>query len=170
MSEQNNVTLSATEDIIKEKLTSDTQKNALDFVAFMKANEMPPKLVAENCWTFAYSEEAIHACVLAIYPDESGIGWTIFDNPLTSQYDDFPANDKLKEFAWAHVNLCTSCGGSSGCGKQPGRCKTIFGKKYDNVCTSEVAFRNPDTETLKTIMQMIGIWKLHIDNDKQKGE
>ncbi|MCL2641474.1 MAG: hypothetical protein FWD53_11550, partial [Phycisphaerales bacterium] len=91
-----------------------------------------------------------------------------FDNPLTSKYDDFSVDDQLKEFAWAYVNKCTSCGGSSGCGKQPGRRKTIFGKEFDHICTSEVAFRNPDIGTLKKITQMIDIWKLHIDNEKRK--
>jgi len=154
------------EDAIGELLTSDMLKNALDFVAYLGTNDMMPKLVAENCWTFAYLEEAIHVCVLAIYPDENGIGWTIFDNPLTSKYDDFQVDEHLKEFARAHINICTSCGGSSGCGSQPGKHITIFGKEYDNICTSEVAFRNPDSEALKKIKQLIEAWKLHIDNPR----
>jgi len=47
----------------------------------------------------------------------------IFDNPLTKHFDDFRLDEQLKEFAWAHVNICTSCGGSSGCGSQPGQTK-----------------------------------------------
>ena len=74
-------------------------------------------------------------------------------------------NEQLKEFAWAHVNICTSCGGSSGCGSQPGQTKTILGKEFNHLCTSEVAFWNPDAEALGKIMQMIDIWKAQVSSD-----
>ena len=152
------------EDVFKEKLAGKNQQNALDFIAFLRKNEMSPKVADENCWTFSYSDGAEHVCVLCIYPDEDGIGWTIFDNPLTSKYDDFQVDEKLKEFALANVKICAvSQGLPCGCGNEPGRRKTVFGKVFDNVCTSEVGFRNPDDESLKKIMQMLDIWKLHID-------
>ena len=154
------------EDEFKAKLGGEELKNALGFIAYMRAGGMTTS--AEQPNRFWYHGRNV--CILIIHPIDGKTGWTICDNPLTGQYDDFPASDKLKEFAWAHVNICTSCGGSSGCGKQPGRSKFIFAKNFDNVCTSEVAFRNPDAETLKTIMQMIDIWKLHIDSEKNNGE
>jgi len=62
--------------------------------------------------------------------------------------------NKLKAFALAHVNICTTghCAGS------PGVRKTILGKEFNNVCTSEVAFFAPGTGTLQNVMKMIEIW------------
>jgi len=138
------------EDDIKNKLSGDNQKNALDFVAFLRAAGMTNH--AEHTSAFEYNGEWV--CILIINDG----GWMMFDNPLTSKYDDYPLDEDLKEFAWAHVNICTSCGGSAGCGKQPGREKTILGRKFENVCTSEVAFFDPDAGALQKVKQMIEIW------------
>jgi hypothetical protein len=155
--EKKNLTI---EDEINEKLTGDAQKNALDFVAYMRANGMTSD--AEHSNAFRYYAKWV--CILCVYPDDNGMGWTIFDNPLSGQYDDFPVDDDLKEFAWAHVNICGQCG----CPSKPGIRKTIFGKEFDNVCTSEVAFRNPDAETSGKIKQMIEVWKNCIDEELKK--
>jgi len=66
-------------------------------------------------------------------------------------------DEGLNEFAWSHVNMCTSCG------SQPGRSKTIFGKDFNSVCTSEVAFWNPNADALNKIIRMIDIWKESVD-------
>jgi len=160
MSEQNNVdNRLKIEDELNEALSGDGLKNALDFIAYMKANGMTTH--AEHHSAFEYKGEWV--CIVCIIPVDGVPGWVIFDNPLTSKFDDFPVGDDLKEFAWAHVNICTSCGGSSGCGSQPGRTKIIFGKEFKNICTSDVAFWNPDTDALKKIMQLIDIWKKSVD-------
>ena len=122
---------------------------------------------SEHSNAFRYMDEWV--CIVCIYPDDRGIGWTIFDNPLCGrQYEDFPVDEYLKDFARSHVNICghfTSGGKHCGCGNQPGAHKTIFGKEYDNVCTSEVAFRNPDAETLYKIEKLIDAWKLNIEGN-----
>ena len=138
------------EDEIKRKLSGDMQKNALDLVSFLRSMGMTNH--AEHTSAFEYNGEWV--CILVINDG----GWMLFDNPLTSKFDDFPVCERLKEFAWAHVNVCTSCGGSSGCGSQPGRTKIVFGKEFDNVCTSEVAFFDPGAGTLENVKQMIEIW------------
>jgi len=147
------------EDDLTAALSGADQKNALDFIAYMKANGMMTH--AEHTSAFEYKGEWV--CIVCIIPIDGVPGWTIFDNPLTSKFDDFPVDEHLKEFAWAHVNICTSCGGSAGCGSQPGRNKTILGKEFANVCTSDVAFWSPDADALSKIMQMIDLWIEHVD-------
>ena len=148
------------ENEINDALKDDAQKNALDFIAYMKESGMTTH--AEHHNAFEYKNEWV--CIVCIIPVDGVPGWVIFDNPLTSKFDDFPADADLKELAWAHVNICTTCGGGSGCGSQPGRRKVIFGKEFDNVCTSEVAFWNPDSAALGKITRMIDIWKAGVDN------
>ena len=155
MSEQNNASARLKiENELMEALSGDRLSNALDFIAYMKASGMT--IHAEHYGAFEHNGEWV--CIVCIIPIDGVPNWTIFDNPLTGKFDDFPADEDLKEFAWAHVNVCTSCGGSSGCGSQPGRNKTIFGKEFKNVCTSDVAFWNPDIESLNKIKRMIDIW------------
>jgi len=147
------------EDDLAATLTGDRLKNAQQFIAFMKENGMT--LHQEHSTAFEYNGEWV--CIIITMPIGGEPGWVIFDNPLTSKFDDFPVDEHLKGFAWEHVNICTTCGGSSGCGSQPGRDKIIFGKEFNNVCTSEVAFWNPDGDALSKIMQMISIWKKSVD-------
>jgi hypothetical protein len=143
------------EDELTAALNGDRLHNALDFIAFMKDNGMTTH--AEHHSAFEYNGEWV--CIVCIIPIDGEPGWVIFDNPLTSKFDDFVADEDLKKFAWEHVNICTSCGGSAGCGSQPGRTKMIFGKEFENVCTSETAFWNSDADALGKIKRMIGIWK-----------
>jgi len=164
MPESKNTQIKIENDIINA-LSGDKLESALNFIAYMKASGMTPHY--EHQGAFEYKGEWV--CIICIIPLDGEPGWVIFDNPLTSKFDDFPVysdlpvDSDLKEFAWAHVNICTSCGGSSGCGSQPGRRKTIFGKVFDNICTSDVAFWNPDGVALDKIKRMISIWKESVD-------
>jgi hypothetical protein len=100
---------------------------------------------------FEYNGEWV--CILIINDG----GWMLFDNPLTKNYDDFPLDEQLKEFALAHVNICAT----GHCDSSPGVRKTILCKEFENVCTSEVAFFDPDAGTLHKVKQMIEIWMKH---------
>ena len=156
MSEQSNVNNHLQiEDELNEALSGDRLKNALSFIAYMKSSGMTTH--AEHNNAFEYKGEWV--CIVCIIPLEGVPSWVIFDNPLTSKFDDFPVDEDLKGFAWANANICASCG----CGSQPGRTKTIFGKEFNNICTSDVAFWNPDTDALKKIKQMIDMWKKSVD-------
>jgi len=144
------------EDDLSAALSGEKLKNALDFIAYLKASGM--NLHQEHTSAFEYKGEWV--CIICIVPIDGTPEWVIFDNPLTSKFDDFPVDSDLKEFAWTHVNICGKCG----CGSQPGVRKTILGKEFDNVCTSEVAFWSPDADVLDKVRQMINIWKESVDS------
>ena len=147
------------ENEINNSLRGDKLKIATDFVTYMKTNGMTAH--AEHVGAFEYKGQWV--CIACIIPMDGEPTMVIFDNPLTKHFDDFPLDESLKDFAWAHVNVCTSCGGSSGCGSQPGQTKMILGKEFTNLCTSEVAFWNPNTEALGKILQMVGLWKEQVN-------
>lgn len=157
------------EDAIKEKLSGDAQKNASDFVAYMRENEMTPEWNG-GIWICGYQNKPV--CVVYVSGDEQMPGpWTIWHSGYDSKYtpDDIPAgedadkiglndltaDEPLKEIAWAHINICGSCG----CGRQPGRRTSVFGKEFDNVCTSTLAFTNPDAETLTYVKKLAALMK-----------
>ena len=150
------------ENEINNSLSGDKIKIATDFITYMKSNGMTAH--AEHVGAFEYKGQWM--CIACIIPMGGEPTMVIFDNPLTKHFDDFQIDESLKKFAWAHVNVCTSCGGSSGCGcgSQPGQTKMILGKEFYNLCTSEVAFWNPDADALDEILQMIDIWKEHVSH------
>jgi hypothetical protein len=67
--------------------------------------------------------------------------------------------DCVKETAWAHINLCGSCGGNCA----PGSTKTLFGKTFDKVCGVEFAFTDPDAGVLDCIKTLLTAKKAAID-------
>ena len=149
------------EDEINERLSGELQKNALTFVDLLKSGGM----VVDKTYSsvFRYFDEAV--CVVVIHPNFVGeLGWNVYlgdyDSSIcSSDYENFPMDEVLKEFAWAHKHTCGSCG----CGNQPGRTFSILGKEFDNVCTSLMWFGNADGDTLENLMKLVDVWKLCID-------
>jgi len=135
MSEQNTVSNTYTfENVIRDKLTGKTQQNALDYIAFLKANGIPGDDV--------YYVPGAYLCNIH---QVDHTGWHIsmehIDSILCrSEYQDFPVDEKVKEFAWAHVSKC----GNHGCGFNPGRRVMLFGKELHHTCFGLMGFENPD--------------------------
>jgi hypothetical protein len=140
------------EDKIKATLNGDTLKNALDFVAFLQANE---GLLAEPC--------------------EGTDGWNIYVKGINSAFVNFsgennnfdivlhintydgeePVDDDLKEFAWAHVLICPKgCGSSTLCGNSKINNK-IFEKEYERICQSPLYFPNPYGNEIKMVQKLL---------------
>lgn len=128
------------EEQINEELTGDTQKNALDFAAFLKANDTLP-----GC--------------LIVQPKGNPPNWTIFLGGYScalcrDEYQDYPIDEDLKEFAWANVHHCRSCG----CGYRPGRRVHLFGRAFDNVCTAVLGITNSEGEKLELAKRLSKVW------------
>ena len=149
------------EEVINDVLKGDAQKNALDFVAHLRANDVPLE-EADNYWEVKYKGECL--CYLFINgSDEEPGPWTIWSDQTPgswASWDDYSGKsadetvDKhIKEIAWAHANVCGNCGGSC----SPGKSKTILGKTFDNICNSTMAFTNPDAKALTCAKKMIDV-------------
>ena len=67
-------------------------------------------------------------------------------------------DEPMKEIAWAHINICASCGGKC----SPGKGKTVFGKEFDNVCNADMAFHVPSAETLECVKKLLEMRKKDI--------
>lgn len=152
------------EKIVGDSFTGAAQKNLLAFLAFLKANEMRferGKGYWENqfYWMIRYKGESVCFILingtgaeakfapLTIWSDDSGSNW----------FEDFPLDEHMKEIAWKNADFCESCGSCGG-----GTPKTLFGKKFDNICRTTMRFINPDAETLAFVKKMIGIRKADI--------
>ena len=136
------------EETVADVLKDDSQKNALDFAAFLKDNNM---VAGGQHGGVSYKGNVvayIHMDGKAEMPGP----WTIWPNgDFSSEPEGFVFDGSMKEIAWANVNICSSCG--SKCA--PGSRKTLFGKEFDNVCGAVMAFNNPDANTLECVKKLL---------------
>ena len=181
MSEQNNVNdWIEIEDHFRTALSRDLQKDALDYIAYIKAkgilpNTSPPHIGNSPDGKFYSYSFLSHTRVkdglfIVLVIESGGRGWTICmgssDNVLpNSEYFNrakFPADEKVKQFAWDHVRICQhfrTNGKECGCGNQPGRRITLFGKEFYNNCNGNIEINNPHDETLMLAIQLTDVWR-----------
>jgi hypothetical protein len=160
MSEQNiTSTRPEIEKKLKDTLSGDLLENVLDFVAFLREIGMTPD---ENS-RFHYMGEM--TCILVFFKDTNNPQGMLFvcDCPIR-EHDGFPIDDSVKKFAQSNIKKCDNCGCEH---EARGATKTVFGKEYDNLCSSEVIFVNPDAEALVKVKILMELWK-HIISDTIK--
>jgi hypothetical protein len=149
-------------DYVTEELSFEEQGIALDFVYYIKSNEM--EFIKDN----GYWKDKIYymikfntefVCFIAIKdPDEKDNHWTVWSDDMESiSLEDYPIDKELKEIAWNHVDGCGNCGSCSG-----GRRKVIFGKEFDKVCGCTFRIDNPTIGYLQFMEKMVEIRKKEI--------
>jgi len=158
MSNQNNETTKLKiEERINNVLSGDTLNNALDFAAFLRANELSPELHdSGDGWSILYRNDSIGFILVNGVAEIPG-PWTVWFNSCDFG-DNGSVDDDLKETAWAHASICghfSSGGKVCGCGDQPGFHRTIFGKVFENRCHSPLMFTNPDAKTLEHVKRLM---------------
>ena len=143
------------EDIISEVLPDDIQKNALDFVNYLWANNMMFER-GSGYWDDKYywmvKYEDVYVCFILFGGDEvKDKSWTIWSDDSDSKwFENYPLDKHMKDVAYANVDLCGNCGSCSG-----GTIKTIFGRRFDNVCRTTFRFNNPDFKAIECAKKLI---------------
>jgi len=143
------------EDNMKEVLGGELLKNALDFVVYMKENGMT---VSGN--RFYYKGEL--TCIPIWKKDVNNPDgeWILCHCPI-NEHKGFPLDESVKEYVQASVSKCRNCGCDH---EERGATKMIFGKEFDNLCSSEIAFINPDAAAVEKIKILMELWKYKLDN------
>ena len=136
---------------INAALTGDAQKNALDFAAFLRANDMSlEKIDVPGGWNVYI--KGINSAFVQIFSDRNEFNVVLH---ISTYNGESPADDELKAFAWVHIVLCPQgCGGPAFCGESQNR-RTIFGKEYESTCQSPLAFLAPDAHDLKKVQKLM---------------
>ena len=142
------------EDSMKEVLGGELLENALNFVAYLKESGMTLK---GN--RFYYKGEL--TCIPIWKKDEKNPNgeWILCHCPIDG-HEGFPIDESVKEYVQASVSKCRNCGCDH---EERGATKLIFGKKFDNLCSSEIAFINPNSEAVEKIKVLMELWKYKID-------
>ena len=148
------------EDFIIEYLAGDTQKNALDFVSYLRESEMQ-FYKDENAdwanklyWWIKCKEEYFCFILLNGYEDGHWVIW--FEDGGSDCFADFPVDERTKEIAWANADIFKGdCGG----GQCEGLRKVIFGKEFESLYRTLMCFANQDAETIGCMKKLVDIGK-----------
>jgi len=138
------------EDVISKVLSGDEQKNALNFVAYLRENKLNPKWSAANAWTV--SSKTFRVCFIRLhgaadYHNLEAGAWHIL--PFIGEYEDTSLSDELKEIVWANKKPCKTCGQ---CALQV---SNIFGKKFDIACEGSILFLNPNSKEVECAKKLV---------------
>ena len=148
------------EDVLDDKLSGDALKSALDFIAYMRENGMPPAIADD--W-FQYQGENICTIITGVCESHNmsgkGDNWSIYWANCDVYWGEKDEVDKdLEHYVFRSENPCGKCP----CEHSPGIRKTVFGRVYENACYSTLCFDNPNAEELERIKKLAGMRKQNI--------
>ena len=143
------------EDVVGNFLEGDALRNVMDFVAFLRDNNMNPRWSSANSWRVT-GKKSKEICSIQLGGAKgawmsylkSG-DWVIGGlEGLERKYlDEFISCDEMKEFVWANIKPCSRC---CSCGP---RCWTYAGKKFDECCGLRII--NPDAKGLEFAKKIV---------------
>ena len=158
------------DDFINELLIGDAQRNALEFVTYLRTNEMQFKKEKgyweDKCyWGISYKGKYVCSVLINNYEKTDPESWTVWSDSSGSKwYEDSLLDEHLKETAWDNVDICGDVGECGYCGHSGGISKKIFGKDFYNVCLTVFRFNNPNASTVECIIKLLEIRKSDIIN------
>lgn len=150
------------ENVIGDVLHGEARRNAMDFVAHLRASGIPLE-EAESYWNVALNGKDV--CFILVTGSEDTPGpWTIWSDQEPGSWITWSedgndsgvqaavsVDEHTKETAWSYLNYCASCGGDC----SPGKRKTVLGKDFDGLCSSALAFTNPDAKGVCCAKKMV---------------
>jgi hypothetical protein len=154
------------EDIIKEALSGDAQRNALSLASFFQVNDISCVRETTGYWAdkiyFVCSYKGQSVCYISINESEANT-WNIQgDDSGDDWFENAVLNERMKEIAWEHVSVCeneTRC--FDGCVRTN---KVIFGKAFDSVCPITIKFENPNAAEIDCMKAIFEARKKYIQN------
>ena len=158
------------EDAIKQHLTGEAQKNALDFTAHLRAKDAVINDSDNYFWHPKY--KGTELCIINIEVGETGSSLDTFINSWPSAWENQPGaaepsiDDRVKEILWANVRPCEP---DCNCRQSPGIRKVIFGKEFNNLCRSFLGIYNPDADTVDCMKKIVDGLASDVDGTVTKG-
>jgi len=147
-------------DALRNNLKGEALTNALHFVEFLTERGLTPNMEWDNGVRFIKNEKS--PCLVVFNMQDNG-EWFICDMPVVSEPEWDSLSNDLKNFIIANIKICSVHQGEScGCGSEPGTNKSIFGKDYSNVCTSEIQFHNPTPDDLEKLKEIVEWWIMSV--------
>jgi len=157
------------EEAITGVLKGEAQKNALEFVDYLKSNGFVFHDSDNYFWHPTYKNKEL--CVINVEINDDGTSsfdtmWSLLPSAWENWSDgenmECPVDERTKEIIWANVRPCeiTDCGDCS-----PGICKIILGKEFKNLCGCFLGIYAPDAETVDCMKKLVDGIKNDIDKN-----
>lgn len=151
------------ENYVYENLTDEAQQTALEFIHYLRTNELD--LVRDNgywkdkiYYLIKFRNECV--CFVAMKdPDEPKNLWTIWSDD-SKAYEGSSVEEDIKNIAWKYVDHCGSCGSCEG-----GEHKIVFGRAFEGVCGCTFRIDNPKASDLPFLKKMVELRKNEILNN-----
>ena len=149
------------EDYINKFLTCEAKITALDFVSFLRENDIEFYKDNGACWKgkiyyhLKFNGEFV-GFIAVKDPDEPENLLTVWSDNCKA-FESGNIDDKIKETAYKHIDFCSKCGSCGG-----GRKKIVFGKEFNGVCGCTFRTDNPNKEDLLFLKKMIELHKEYI--------
>ena len=126
------------------------KKNALDFVEWLRENQLPPRWAGIFAWKVYYKNQYI--CYINFsYPAKGS--WEVKPNRLFfEEYGKYITDDELKKFVLDDIVHLP------GCNRECGRKKNIefLGKRFDEICSCwPFVIKNPDGAALEKLKKLV---------------
>lgn len=143
------------EDVVGDFLEGETLKNAMEFIAFLRDNNMNPRWSSANGWRVT-GKKSKPICYIQLggtkyaWMSYLKVGdWVIGElEGFERKYlDEFISCDEMKEFVWANIKPCNRC---SSCGPRSG---TYIGKAYGECCGLRII--NPDAKGVELAKKLV---------------
>ena len=156
------------EDRMNSVLTGDALKNAQNFAAFLRKNDIWAEFNMDEYDNFNVWSGAVGGIVgnsigyLLINGGENCPGpWTFWFNSSDFEGSD-AADDDFKNAIWAFASPCGKCNPNWETCRGNGK-RTILGKEFTEQCHSPLMFCNPDADTLNNMKKFLLYLKPEID-------
>jgi len=149
------------EDIISEYISENVKKAALDFIAWLNANKVPPTWLdigeqAALAWIVEYSDKKL----FMVWSGKDIINFMI-QGVLTDEYQLHITENNLQNIVLDNLCYCSRKDGEhcTGCDLPPdvaGISLVLLGKEVENVCCGHmVSFNNPNSEIIEEIKKLL---------------
>jgi len=159
------------EDVIPECLDGDMKKNALDFVAYLRANKMKPVHDRINTWKATCKGKVIFYINLRQTETHQNNRTPFWDGKYWNMriyldhmnlYEKQIIDEGMQNLIWDNLNYCKKCVGADGVNK-PKLCTktiTVLGKEINNFgCWPLICAHNPDEATINGIKRLLELEK-----------
>jgi len=158
------------EEFVSESDFDDEAKNnILDFASYLRTNKMPPQWAAINSWKFLYKKERIGYIRLIdgawffdyIIPKiEKAQELYKADLTVDEKFEEYAANENLKEFILDNIKYCTQCISIGHCSPKN---LNIFGKDFEKLCwNGNLSFKNPNAVEVELLKKLYDYLKNNI--------
>ena len=142
------------EDKINDFLCGIKQRDALDFVAFLRANELLEESDDSGyAWGIKYA-----GGVIKIAETEKEL-WIWFSDVMFGT--ECSADDELNHTIWDSVVICPqeTCPSKRHCGCEGEVSGTVFGKAFESTCYFPLGFFSPDAKALENVKKLLLLFK-----------